>query len=144
MADDLGNKLMSLNSLWNPHYFAKTGFYTALGAETAQGLPNAQIFYSFLRGAAKQFGNWIWGNASIYNRFGFKQCAMRNTTAGGQECVCDDQGSSLSLFRRLMYQQLLCALTPPAALSSPWVSLTCSGCSDCAVNTRRRREDFWF
>ena len=23
MADDLGNKLMSLNSLWNPHYFAK-------------------------------------------------------------------------------------------------------------------------
>ena len=80
--------------------------------------------------AAKQFGNWIWGNASIYNRFGFKQCAMRNSSAagGGQECVCDDQGSSLSLFRRLMYQQLLCALLHPAACCL--VSLTCCGCSD--------------
>ena len=84
--------------------------------------------------AAKQFGNWIWGNASIYNRFGFKQCAMRNTSAAGdaQECVCDDQGSSLSLFRRLMYQQLLCALTA----RSPLVSLTCCGCSDCALALR--------
>ena len=36
--------------------FAKTGFYTALGAETAQGLPNAQIFYSFLRGAGQSPG----------------------------------------------------------------------------------------
>jgi hypothetical protein len=26
MADDLGNKLMSLNSIWYPHYFAKSGF----------------------------------------------------------------------------------------------------------------------
>lgn len=59
MADDLGNKLMALNSLWYTHYFAKSGFYTMLGAETAQGLPNAQLFYSFLRGAAKQFGTWI-------------------------------------------------------------------------------------
>ena len=78
------------------------------------------ILKMIVRVAAKQFGNWIWGNASIYNRFGFKQCAMRNTTAagGGQECVCDDQGSSLSLFRRLMYQQLLCALPQPAAFVS--------------------------
>lgn len=58
MADDLGNKLMALNSLWDTHYFARSGFYTALGAETAQGLPNAQLFYAFLRGAAKQFGAW--------------------------------------------------------------------------------------
>jgi hypothetical protein len=25
MADDLGNKMMALDSLWSPHYFAKTG-----------------------------------------------------------------------------------------------------------------------
>lgn len=31
MADDLGNKLMALNSLWDTHYFARSGFYTALG-----------------------------------------------------------------------------------------------------------------
>ena len=109
MADDLGNKLMALNSLWDTHYYAKSGFYTMLGAETAQGLPNAQLFYSFLRGAAKQFGTWIWGNASIYNRFGFKSCA--NQTVGGElMVVCNDAGTSLSLFRRLMYTYLLRAI----------------------------------
>jgi hypothetical protein len=39
-----------------------------LGAETAQGLPNDQLFYAFLRGAAKQYGLLIWGDASIGNR----------------------------------------------------------------------------
>jgi hypothetical protein len=53
MTDDLGSRMSSLNSIWFPHYFAKTGLYTGLGAETAQGLPNAQLFYAFLRGAAK-------------------------------------------------------------------------------------------
>eukprot|EP01050_Picozoa_sp_SAG11_P003444 SAG11_NODE_194_length_12858_cov_28.436946_2_plen_327_part_00 len=102
MADDLGNKLMALNSLWYTHYFARSGMYTALGAETAQGLPNAQLFYAFLRGAAKQFGLWIWGNASVYNRWSFKTCAMQ---AG--VCKCSAAGTSLALFRRLMYQQIL-------------------------------------
>ena len=106
MADDLGNRLTSLSSLWNPHYFARTGFYTALGAETAQALPNAQITYSMIRGAAKQYGTWIWSCVSIFNRFGAKHCALRNTTAG-EECVCSTAGTSLSLMRRLMYQQLL-------------------------------------
>ena len=48
MADDLGGRLMSLNSLYFTHH-ARTGLYTALGSETAQGLPNAQLFYAFLR-----------------------------------------------------------------------------------------------
>eukprot|EP00040_Diaphanoeca_grandis_P044167 m.270164 g.270164 ORF g.270164 m.270164 type:complete len:1053 (-) comp88335_c0_seq1:367-3525(-) len=112
MADDLGNKMMALDSLWSPHYFAKTGYYTALGAETAQGLPNAQLFYAWLRGAAKQFGKWIWGNVSVYNRFGFKTCTNQITHAsaksnGSTTCVCSASGTSLSLMRRLMYQQLL-------------------------------------
>ena len=32
MESDLGFKLMSLNSLWYPHYFAASGYYTMLGA----------------------------------------------------------------------------------------------------------------
>ena len=102
LANDLGNKLMALNSLWSPHYFAKTGYYTAVGAEAAQGLPNAQLFYAFLRGAAKQFGKWIWGNVSVYNRFSFKSCSIVK-----QVCECSADGTSLSLMRRLMYQQIM-------------------------------------
>ncbi len=32
MTDDLGSKMMALNSLYYTHYFAKTGVYTAIGA----------------------------------------------------------------------------------------------------------------
>ena len=102
MANDLGFKLMSLNSLWYPHYYARTGYYTLLGAETAQGLPNDQIFYAFLRGAAKQYGLRVWGDASIGNRWwgpeGPKDC---------NSCTCSEHGTSLALMRALMYQQLL-------------------------------------
>jgi hypothetical protein len=98
MTDDLGSRLSSLNSIWFPHYFAKTGLYTSLGAETAQGLPNAQLFYAFLRGAAKAYGKKWWGNASIWNRWGHKTCLATN---------CTQTGTSLSLLRRLMYSQIL-------------------------------------
>ena len=43
MSDDLGSRLDSVNTLWFPHHLAKTGLYTALGAEIAQSLPNAPI-----------------------------------------------------------------------------------------------------
>jgi hypothetical protein len=99
MTDDLGSRMSSLNSIWYPHYFAKTGLYTSLGAETAQGLPNAQLFYAFLRGAAKAYGKKWWGNASIWNRWGHKTCASTD--------ACDENGTSLSLLRRLMYSQIL-------------------------------------
>eukprot|EP00939_MAST-03C_sp_MAST-3C-sp1_P000297 g297.t1 len=98
MTDDLGSKMMSLNSLFYTHAFARTGLYTGLAAETAQGLPNAQIFYSFLRGAMKQFATLLWGNISVYNRFGYKQC-----TATG----CDASGTSLALMKKLMIAQLV-------------------------------------
>jgi hypothetical protein len=108
MTDDLGSRMMSLNSLYYPHYFAKTGLYTMLGAETAQGLPNDQLFYAFLRGAAKQYGSLIWGDASVGNRWwgpeGPKLCPAN---AAGTECVCGTNGTSLALMRRLMYQQLM-------------------------------------
>ena len=101
---DLGFRMMSLNSLWFPHHFASTGYYTLIGAETAQGLPNAQLFYAFLRGAAKQHGTLVWGDASVYNRFGFKQCPV---SADGTHCECTTDGTSVSLLRRLMNQQAL-------------------------------------
>eukprot|EP01012_Entosiphon_sulcatum_P067032 TRINITY_DN9652_c0_g1_i4.p1 TRINITY_DN9652_c0_g1~~TRINITY_DN9652_c0_g1_i4.p1 ORF type:complete len:835 (-),score=107.68 TRINITY_DN9652_c0_g1_i4:78-2582(-) len=99
LGDDLGNRLQSLNSLYFPHHFAHTGFYTMLGAETAQALPNSQLFYAFLRGAGKQYGTKWWGNASVWNRWGYKIC---NATD-----ACTTSGTSLALLKRLMYTQLM-------------------------------------
>ena len=70
-----------------------------LAAETAQGLPNDQLFYAFLRGAAKMYGLLVWGNGSVYNRFGFKTCPSPD--------ACSLSGSSLALLKRLMYSQIV-------------------------------------
>jgi hypothetical protein len=50
----------------------KEGARTLIGAETAQALPNNQVYYAFIRGAGKQYGVPWFGNASIFNRWGFK------------------------------------------------------------------------
>ena len=107
MGDRLGNKLATLVSLNFGHHFLKEGIYTLIGAETAQGLPNGQIYYSFIRGAGKQYGvNWF-GNASVWNRWGWK------SYDSGAKGIEDDyesggpeKGTSLSLLKRLMYDHI--------------------------------------
>ena len=47
VGDDLGNKLSVLLSLSFGHYLLKEGLYATVGAETAQGLPNGQVYYAF-------------------------------------------------------------------------------------------------
>lgn len=108
MGNQLGNKMATLVSLNFGHYFLKEGVYTLIGAETAQGLPNSQIYYSFIRGAGKQYGVPWFGNASVWNRWGYK-------TYGKDATNKDDdygsggplKGTSLSLLKRLMYNHLL-------------------------------------
>ena len=96
LSEDLGNRLATLVSLNFGHYFVKEGSYTLIGAETAQALPNAQIYYSWIRGAGKQYGVLWFGNASIFNRWGWKVYPDKPT-----------DGSSLALLKRLMYAQIL-------------------------------------
>lgn len=96
LGDDLGNRLATLVSLNFGHYFLKEGIYTLIGAETAQALPNSQVYYSWIRGAGKQYGVLWFGNASIYNRWGFKSYPNQI-----------DQGTSLSLMKRLLYSHIL-------------------------------------
>ena len=84
MEDDLGQRLTMLMSLSFGHYALKQGSHTLLGAETAQGLPNGQLFYAFIRGAGKQYGVPWFGNVSVYNRWGYKNCTG---AAGGTETV---------------------------------------------------------
>ena len=105
MGDDLGHKHATLVSLNFGHYFLKEGTYTLIGAETAQALPNNQVYYAFIRGAGKQYGVPWFGNASVWNRWGFK-----SYTAPGRADGFDfgpTKGTSLSLLKRLLYTHLL-------------------------------------
>ncbi|MGL6193307.1 MAG: hypothetical protein ACRC2T_00625, partial [Thermoguttaceae bacterium] len=103
MGDDLNNKLATLVSLNFGHYYLKEGIYTLIGAETAQGLPNGQVYYSYIRGAGKQYGVLWFGNASVYNRWGWK--SYPNESEDGQSGPT--KGASLSLLKRLMYSHFL-------------------------------------
>lgn len=102
MTERLGNKMSALVSLNFGHYFLKEEVYTLIGAETAQGLPNGQVYYSFIRGAGKQYGVPWYGNASVWNRWGWKNYSGITSDGGG-----DTKGTSLSLLKRLIYNHVM-------------------------------------
>lgn len=108
MGNQLGNKMGALVSLNFGHYFLKEGIYTLIGAETAQGLPNTQIYYSFLRGAGKQYGVHWFGNVSVWNRWGSKKYDPKVINDDDNDYMAGSprKGTSLSLLKRLMYTQL--------------------------------------
>ncbi len=105
MDDDLGHKHAALVSLNFGHYLLKEGTYTLIGAETAQALPNSQVYYAFIRGAGKQYGVPWFGNASIYSRWGYKSYGPAGGSGGDTHGPTD--GTSLSLLRRLLYSHIL-------------------------------------
>ena len=100
MGDELGNRLSTLVSLNFGHYFLKEGTYATIGAETAQALPNSQVYYAFIRGAGKQYGVPWFGNASVWNRWGWKNYGSEGDTYG------PTQGTSLNLLKRLLYSHI--------------------------------------
>jgi len=102
MTTDLGSRMSTLVSLNFGHYFLKEGIYSLIGAETAQGLPNGQVYYAFIRGAGKQYGVPWFGNASVWNRWGWKVYGDKGDDHGPAK------GTSLSLLKRLMYSHILC------------------------------------
>lgn len=102
IADDQGNRLIGVDSLFNVHYFAHAGFHTMLGQEVAEALPSPQVAYAFIRGAAKQYGTHIWGVVSVFNREGYKKCWRAGGYTSNDPCICNSEGTSLSLMRRLM------------------------------------------
>jgi hypothetical protein len=105
MSDDLGHKHATLVSLNFGHYLLKEGTFTLIGAEAAQALPNNQVYYAFIRGAGKQYGVPWFGNASIYNRWGFK--AYGSSGGSGGDTHGPTKGTSLSLMKRLLYSHIL-------------------------------------
>lgn len=108
LTDDLGNHMSALVSLCFGHYFVKEGNHVLLGAETAQALPNSQVYYAFIRGACKQYGIHWFGNASVFNRWGWKSYDPQPAEHGGsQERAGPESGTSLSLLKRLIYTHYL-------------------------------------
>ena len=105
MCDDLGNNMSTLVSLCFGHYFLKEGNHQLIGAETAQALPNSQVYYSFIRGAGKQYGVLWFGNASVFNRWGWKDYS--HVGEDGHYKCGPDKGTSLVLLRRLIYSHIL-------------------------------------
>jgi len=105
MSQDLGGKHATLVSLNFGHYLLKQGTFTLIGAETAQGLPNNQVYYAFIRGAGKQYGVPWFGNASIYNRWGYKTYSGAGRSDGYD--FGPTRGTSLSLMKRLLYSHIL-------------------------------------
>jgi len=101
LCDELGNKMCALVSLNFGHYFLKEGVYSAIGAETAQALPNSQVYYAFIRGAGKQYGVPWFGNASVWNRWGWKSYGSKGERNGAKK------GTSLNLMKRLLYSHIL-------------------------------------
>jgi len=102
LCDDLGNHMCTLVSLCFGHYFIKEGNHTLIGAETAQALPNSQVYYAFIRGAGKQYGVLWFGNASVWNRWGWKVYESSGTDPGGLKWG-PDAGTSTALLKRLIY-----------------------------------------
>lgn len=105
MGDDLGHRHATLVSLNFGHYFLKEGTYTLIGAETAQALPNNQVYYAFIRGAGKQYGVPWFGNASIFNRWGYKVYGSSGRSDGYD--FGPTKGTSLGLLKRLLYSHIL-------------------------------------
>ncbi len=105
MGDDLGHRHATLVSLNFGHYLLKEGTFTLIGAETAQALPNNQVYYAFIRGAGKQYGVPWFGNASVYNRWGYK--TYGSSGGSGGDTHGPTKGTSLSLMKRLLYSHIL-------------------------------------
>ena len=103
MCNELGNRMSTLVSLNFGHHFLKEGVYTTIGAETAQALPNGQVYYAWIRGAGKQYGVPWFGNASVWNRWGWKSYSG----TGDGPPHGPTHGTSLNLLKRLMYSHIL-------------------------------------
>lgn len=100
LGDAMQHNTTALCSLHYGHYFVKENDVVILGAECAQALPNVSLWYAFNRGAGKQYGVLWFGNASVWNRWGYK-----NYNESGNEGYewGPEYGTSASLLRRIMY-----------------------------------------
>ena len=107
LGDHMHNYTTVLASLMSLHYFAKDDNVIMLGSETAQALPSTNMWFSFIRGAGKQYGLLWYGNASVFNRWGFKSYFMTTDGKDSYEKGDPENGASLSLLKRILYTEYM-------------------------------------
>ncbi len=88
VTEDQAEKMTLLTTLWGWHYPVKDGVSMMQAAETQNkaAITNAQIQYSFLRGACRQYGTLLAGDVSVFTTW-------------------NDQKSSYSLKKKLSLAQ---------------------------------------
>jgi len=101
LASEHNHCLTALLGLYHAHHLAHMGSHRLLGAETGQMLPSVPPWYACIRGAGKQYGILWFGNASVYNRWGYKSYERDDGYAG------PERGTSLSLLERLWYVEFM-------------------------------------
>lgn len=87
-----------LTVLWNWHMPVKEGYTMLAGSETQNKITNAQVQYSFLRGAGKQYGVLWYGDVSVFDPWGIK---------GGWGEDLGTGGPSLALLKREYFSQMM-------------------------------------
>ena len=107
LCDDLENYMTVLLGMYSAHYMAHFGNHRLLGAETAQGLPSVPPWYAFIRGAGKQYGILWFGNASVFNRWGYKKYGKQNKKDPRLARGGPNKGTSLALLKRLWYVEYM-------------------------------------
>lgn len=105
LSNHMSNYLTVLLGLYHAHYMLHLDNHRLIGAETAQHLPSVPPWFAFIRGAGKQYGVLWFGNASIWNRWGYKR--YDKSGSGGWYEFGPDKGTSLSLLKRLWYVHLV-------------------------------------
>ncbi|HBP38156.1 MAG TPA: hypothetical protein DD640_05340 [Clostridiales bacterium] len=106
---DLGGKTTDICSLSSGYYFLREGHTTVTQAETAQALPNAQVYYAMLRGAGKRFGVLWSAGDSVFNKWGFKGYSLDEASdqiVPGYG-LGPEKGTSLALLKRLTWLHIL-------------------------------------
>lgn len=105
MGDLLGNKLCLVTVYGFDHAFLREGVYEMLGAENVSlGGQNAQVTYSLIRGAGKQFGVPWFGGTSVFTRWGYKDYPGKDNDQ--PDYRGPTRGTSLSLLKRMMMAQI--------------------------------------
>ena len=113
-------------SFTGPAVAARSGLYNYLTNEGGQFLPNDQLFYSIMRGAAKQYGSALWSVVSTWGVAGmkcyycgsdparhFRPAPPPPPGADASYCCSDpggtgpDCGLSLMAMKRLPYQAMM-------------------------------------
>lgn len=99
---ELFHRMIMLNSLNLTHYYGEMGA-RLLGAELALSFMNHQLWFSFIRGAARQYGLLFQGVISMWRVAGYAGCTCVGTAESHMKNFGLYKGTSVNLARTIWY-----------------------------------------